>query len=176
VGRIVVVSAPAEPHPIATASRELQRRIVAFGCKKKAGAEGLALARGLAMLTYRSREEFEERFAGGIEGEDALGRSEPGAYLHARGQAYRSVMSPGRFISLSASIDRHRVDPEEIRTPALIVGSATDELVPPAQLTALASRYAGPCALHILPSLYGHDMFLKQAPQVSELAGPFLRS
>lgn len=176
VGRIVVVSAPAEPHPMATATRELQRRITAFGITKKAGAEGLALARGLAMLTYRCPQEFEERFGGGIDSEDALQRSAPGAYLHARGQAYRSVMSPGRFISLSASIDRHRVDPEKITAPALIVGSASDQLVPPGQLTALASRYAGPCSLVILPSLYGHDMFLKQADQVSDLTGPFLRS
>jgi homoserine O-acetyltransferase len=176
VGRLVIVCAPAEPHPISTATREIQRRIVAFGLANNAGAEGLSLARGLAMLTYRSPQEFEERFKGGIASEDALGRSEPGSYLHARGQAYRSAMSPGRFISLSASIDRHRVEPEEISISALIIGSASDQLVPPPQLTALASRYGGPAALHILPSLYGHDMFLKQAEQVSELAGPFLRS
>ena len=175
VQKLVVVSAPAEPHPMSTAMRELQRRMVAFGIAKKCGAEGLALARGLAMLTYRSAREFEERFSGGIESEDAFARSEPGAYLHARGQAYRSVMSPGRFISLSASIDRHRAEPELIKVPALFVGSTTDQLVLPEQMAALASRYGGPADLHLIPSIYGHDMFLKATEQLSDLIGPFLR-
>ena len=41
--------------------------------------------------------------------------SAPGAYLRARGDAFRQVMSPERFLSLSASIDRHRVEPAAIR-------------------------------------------------------------
>jgi hypothetical protein len=28
--------------------------------------------------------------------------------------------------------------------------------------------------LHLLPSLYGHDMFLKEAAKVSEIVRPFL--
>jgi homoserine O-acetyltransferase/O-succinyltransferase len=174
--KLVIVSAPADPHPVATAVRELQRRIVALGLARGAGGEGLSLARGLAMLTYRSPAEFEERFEGGTESEDALARSDPGAYLHARGQAFRSVMSPERFLSLSASIDRHRVNPEKINLPALLIGSTTDQLVPPDQMTELADRYGGPSSLHLLPSLYGHDMFLKQAGQLSALIGPFLGS
>lgn len=174
--RLVIVSAPHEPHPTATAMREVQRRIVALSIANKCGAEGLSLARSLAMLTYRSPIEFVQRFKGGISGEDALTRSEPGAYLHSRGQAYRSVMSPGRFISLSASIDRHRAEPEEIRIPALLIGSTTDQLVPPEQMTALASRYGGPSDLQVVPSLYGHDMFLKETGALSKLVGRFLEA
>ena len=175
VEKLIVVSAPAEPHPTATATRELQRRIVALGLANDAGPEALGIARGLAMLTYRSPEEFEQRFTGGIESENALARSEPGAYLHARGQAYRTVMSPGRFVSLSASTDRHRVDPVQIHTPALIIGAATDQLVPAAQLKSLARSYGGPRTLTLLPSLYGHDMFLKETGKLAELVTPFLR-
>lgn len=176
VGKLVIVSAPAEPHPMSTAAREIQRRIVALGIAKGAAGEGLALARGLAMLTYRSPQEFEGRFTGGIDSEDALARSDPGAYLHARGQAYRSIMSPGRFLSLSASIDRHRVEPDQIQVPALLIGSSTDQLVPPSQMQSLAGRYGGEALLHILPSLYGHDMFLKEAARLSQIIAPFLRS
>ena len=128
------------------------------------------------MLTYRSPTEFEQRFEGGIDSEDALARSAPGAYLYARGAAYRSVMSPERFLSLSASIDRHRVVPERINIPALLIGSTTDQLVLPSQMMSLHDRYAGPSTLHLLPSLYGHDMFLKEAGKLSELIAPFLRS
>ena len=38
------------------------------------------------MLSYRTREEFALRFAGGICGEAVLGRSDPGAYLRNRGE------------------------------------------------------------------------------------------
>lgn len=176
VGRLVVVSAPAEPHPTATATRELQRRIVAMGLANGAGVEGLALARGLAMLSYRCPAEFEQRFRGGIDSEDALAGSEPGAYLHARGEAYRAVMTPGRFLSLSASIDRHCVEAEKILVPALMFGSTTDQLVPPTQMEALARQYGGLAILQLLPSLYGHDMFLKEAGKLAAFVEPFLRS
>jgi homoserine O-acetyltransferase len=85
-------------------------------------------------------------------------------------------MSPHRFLSLSASIDRHQVDPEAIKLPTLVIGAQTDQLVPASQLTALAEQLGGPSELHLLPSLYGHDMFLKDADRLSELVAPFLES
>lgn len=176
VGRLVIISANAEPHPAATAIRDLQRRIVQLGLDQGDAAEALSIARGLAMLSYRTPDEFEARFDGGIEEEGTLSRSEPGDYLRARGKAFQSVMSPERFLSLSASIDRHRVAPEEITVPTLLIGAESDQLVPASQMRALADRLAGPAELHLLPSLYGHDMFLKDADRVSALVAPFLRN
>jgi homoserine O-acetyltransferase len=83
-------------------------------------------------------------------------------------------MTPERFLSLSASIDRHRVDPEKISTPTLLIGAETDQLVPATQLESLADRLAGPKELHILSSIYGHDMFLKEAVRIGEIVRPFL--
>ena len=162
-----------KPHPAATAVRELQRRIVGLGREAGKGVEGLAIARGLAMLTYRTPAEFGARFAGGIAESDPLACSDPGRYLRARGEAYRNVMSPGRFLSLSASIDRHKVDPAEVKAPALLIGASTDRVVPPAQMRALA-RKLPQAELHILDCLFGHDMFLKEAERVGILVGPFL--
>jgi homoserine O-acetyltransferase len=174
VERLVVVSADACPHPASTAVRELQRRVVALGIETGESDEALSIARGLAMLTYRTREEFAERFEGGIAGEAALDRSDPGRYLQARGSDFVARMTPQRFLSLSASIDRHKVDPSRIRIPALLIGAESDQLVPPSQMKALAAAFGGPAELHLLPSLYGHDMFLKDADRVSALVGPFL--
>lgn len=174
--RLVVVSAGAEPHPAATAVRELQRRVVSLGLATGDGGEALSIARGLAMLTYRTPAEFAARFVGGIESQEVLSRSEPGAYLRARGDAYRAVMSPQRYLSLSASIDRHQVEPEKIRLPTLVIGAETDQLVLASQLRSLAARLGGPTALHLVPSLFGHDMFLKDVALVSGLAAPFLRA
>lgn len=176
VGKIVVISASAEPHAAATAVRELQRRVVALGIANGNAAEALSIARGMAMLTYRTQEEFAQRFDGGLPDESPLGPSKPGEYLHARGRAFQAVMSPERFLSLSASIDRHRVDPAKITTPTLLIGAETDQLVPAGQMRALAAGLAGPAELHLFDCLYGHDMFLKEAGNFGALIAPFLKA
>ena len=175
VARVAAISAPAAPHAAATAQRELQRRTVALGLAAGCGHEALSIARGIAMLSYRTREEFGERFAGGLPSDDPLGTSDAGAYLRARGEAYRDVMTPERFLSLSASIDRHSVDPARIACPVLLIGAATDQLVPSAQLEALAAALPA-VELHILPCLYGHDMFLKEAARIAPLVARFLEA
>ena len=174
VGRLVIISAGAEPHPAATAARELQRRVVSLGLESGRGEEALAIARGMAMLTYRTPAEFGVRFEGGIEECAPSTCSEPGGYLRARGEAFRSVMSPGRFLSLSASIDRHRVDPQRIATPALLIGADSDQLVFPEQMRTLAASLGGPTELHLIDSLFGHDMFLKEADRIGKLVAPFV--
>ena len=175
VSRLVVVSAADRPHPSATAMRELQRRTVALGLANGQGEEALGIARGIAMMTYRTRDEFAERFEGGLHEENPLGRTDCGDYLRARGAAYPQVMSPERFLSLSASIDRHKVDPAAIHVRVLLIGATSDQLVPPADMQRLAGRLAGPTDFHLLDSFYGHDMFLKNADQVAALVAPFLK-
>jgi homoserine O-acetyltransferase len=176
VERLVVISAGAEPHPASTAARELQRRVVSLGLLAGRGDEALAIARGMAMLTYRTPQEFQVRFDGGIAEEAPLSCSAPGAYLRARGQAFRAVMSPGRFLSLSASIDRHTARPEDVTAPCLLIGAKSDQLVFPDQLERLADRLAGRVELHLLDSLFGHDMFLKEAERIGRIVTPFLSS
>lgn len=176
VERLVVISADASPHPIATAYRELQRRTVALGLANGCGADALAIARGMAMLTYRTADEFGERFAGGLAGDDPLETTEPGAYLRVCGEAFVHRMSPGRFLSLSASIDRHRVDPAAVHAPTLLIGATSDALVPPSQMQALTARLGGETTLHMRDSRFGHDMFLKDAEALGTLVAPFLRA
>ena len=173
VDKLAIVCAAHEPHPASTAARELQRRVVSLGLASGRGDEALAIARGMAMLTYRTPDEFEQRFDGGIDQPSPDCCSKPGEYLRARGHAFSSVMCPGRFLSLSASIDRHQVDVSKISAPCLIIGADSDQLVFPGQLRALASALEQ-ADLHLLPSLYGHDMFLKEAERVGEIIAPYL--
>lgn len=60
--KLVAVSGAHRPHPYAAAWRALQRRAVALGQLQCAESHGLALARQFAMLSYRTPEEFGERF------------------------------------------------------------------------------------------------------------------
>lgn len=166
--KICVISAADRPHPAATALRGIQRRIVEFARRCGAADEGVSLARQLAMVTYRTPEEFAARFAHAPG--DAAG--DPYAvcnYLISRGDAYG--MAPARYVTLSDSIDRHAVEAEKIRTPALFLASTSDRLVPREDIERLAANVgSGTCVQ--FDSLYGHDAFLKEAATI----GPIIKS
>src|SRR5262249_30467368 len=83
--RLIIISADDRPHPNATGIRSLQRRIVDLGLRAGQPQEALAVARGLAMVGYRTPLEFRSRFTGGIEGTEPLSPSDVGNYLKARG-------------------------------------------------------------------------------------------
>jgi homoserine O-acetyltransferase len=72
---------------------------------------------------------------------------------------------PEAFVCLSESIDLHRVDAARVAAPATLVAVREDQLVPLADMRALAA--AMPHArLHEIGSLYGHDAFLKEPDQL----------
>jgi len=169
--QLVVVSAAHRAHPQATAWRGIQRRILALAEAAGRPEDGVALARELAMTTYRTAEEFGDRF-------DTIAPTTAGQaypvcdYLTARGRAYRSHTTPARWLSLSDSLDRHAVTPEAITTPVILVGFTSDRLVPIDDVRELAARLPVLWRLVEAPSLYGHDAFLKE----DALVGDILRS
>ena len=168
VGAVLAISAAHRSNALATGWRSIQRAIVRHGLERGDGAAALAIARALAMTTYRTRAELERRFP--------VGASEQGfaieRYLLARGAAYAERTPPEAFLCLSDSIDRHRVDPSRIRVPVHLVAIAEDQLVTLADVRELAALLAGPVVLHELNSEYGHDAFLKER----ELLAPAFRA
>jgi homoserine O-acetyltransferase len=161
--RVVVISAPHEPHPMTTALRGLQRRIVRLGLDTGAERDALAIARGLAITTYRSTAEFGERFTAApihVTENDASFPVE--SYLHHHGERFANRWTPSRFLALSLSGDLHRVNPRAIRTPAVIVAAEGDAIVPREQLQYLVDHLGGPAQLIDLPSTRGHDAFLTE--------------
>jgi len=161
-GHIVVVSAAHRTHPMSTAWRSVQRAIVRYALGHGEGARGLVLARALAMATYRSAREFDERFTGPPE-LTADGFVFPvEQYLISRGASYAAHYRPEAFVCLSESIDLHRVEPERITAPVTLVGVEEDQLVPLSDMRELRDRLAGTCRLVEISSIYGHDFFLKE--------------
>jgi homoserine O-acetyltransferase len=169
VERIVAISAADRAHPLATAWRSVQRETVRVLAAKGEGAAGLKLARALAMATYRSPQEFAQRFTGAAIRKDGILRMPVESYLYARGQAYADSYVPEAFVCLSESIDLHTVEPDKIRVPATLVAVVEDQLVPLADIRSLASRLCGPVKLVELSSLYGHDAFLKEADALKKV-------
>ena len=165
VSRLIVIGAADRTHPMATAWRSVQRRILQFAVECGRPKDGLQLARALAMSTYRSAEEFEARFDGA---------PTPGAerfsfpveqYLFARGSDFAEKHKPEAIVCLSESIDLHRVEAARIFVPTTIVAIREDQLVPLADLRGLAARLPA-ARLHEISSIYGHDAFLKESDQL----------
>ncbi len=161
VEKLCIISAAHCPHPLGTGWRGIQRRMVRLSQANGQEEEGLALARELAMTTYRSSEEFTKRFATRQTGK-APARFDVDDYLLACGRKFTGTMGASRYLSLSESIDLHKVNPRNIDAPALLIASRTDQLTPPEQMHELSKGMAGKTQFITLDSPFGHDAFLKE--------------
>ncbi len=161
--KLVAISGAHRPHPYASALRALQRKVVALGQLQCADELGLSIARQLAMLTYRTPEEFAQRFTGDTVIDGAHARCAAEDYLEVCGARYAERWSSTAFLRLSESIDLHRIDPAQITVPTTLVAVHGDRLAPPEDAYAFAELTAAPMRVRVLRSLYGHDAFLKES-------------
>jgi homoserine O-acetyltransferase len=165
VAALLVIGASDRPHPMASAWRSTQRRMVRFAIQAGQPQAGMELARGLAMTTYRSAEEFAARFDGPAELIDGRFVLPVEQYLAARGRDYAAQYAPESFLCLSESIDLHRVDVARIFVPTTVVGIREDRLVPLPDIRAMVARLQQG-RLHEISSVFGHDAFLKETDQL----------
>jgi homoserine O-acetyltransferase len=176
VEQLVVIGAAHESAPLSTALRILQRRIVELGIATGTSRDALVIARGLAMTTYASAEEFSDRFGGSEDREVSDKCDEIDAFLTSSGKTFATACTPERFLALSQSLDLHKVKPEDIRVPTTLIAVQEDVLVPLAQIRELAARIGAPCSLVEISSSHGHDTFLSApallAPFVSQSLQP----
>ena len=178
IGRLCVIGASHRPYPIGVAWRGIQRRIVRLGVEAGRPKAGMKLARELAMTTYRTAEEFSDRFDLNEVSRDPSVFDICG-YLGSRGDVFAEQMDAQRFLAMSESIDLHRVDPEKITTPTLVMGAISDQLAPLPDIRELRDRLAGPAELYTFTSLFGHDAFLKEydamGPRISNFIEDVIR-
>jgi len=164
--RLVALSGAHRPHPYASAFRALQRQVVALGQLQCDGTHGLSLARQLAMLSYRTPEEFAERFATPVALDGQRARCAAEDYLGVCGSRYVERWTPTAFLRLSESIDLHRVDPSQVQVPTDLFAVQQDWLAPPSEIEALAAGIRAPTRCRQIASRYGHDAFLKEVTAV----------
>jgi len=169
VGNLLLLAGAHRPHPLSTAQRSVQRGIVRLGQASGQTDAALALARQLAITTYRGSAEFGRRFAGGPEWRDERFHFPVEDYLAHQGRRFVERFGADRFLALSESIDLHDVQPEQVPTPATLIGFPSDRLVPLADLCELQRRLHGPATLEVVESPYGHDAFLKEPEQLAPL-------
>ena len=143
-------------------------------------AAGLAAARMMAMVSYRSRTSFEgrfgrERMAGAQNGQAAPFTVE--SYLRYQGQKLVERFDPLCYVRLTELMDTHDVARgrgpyadvlAQVRQPALVVGIDTDVLYPLEEQEELA-RLLPNAELAVLASPHGHDAFLIELDQLNRL-------
>jgi homoserine O-acetyltransferase/O-succinyltransferase len=141
-------------------------------------AEGLAVARMLAMCTYRSAESFRERF--GRESAEGAAFTVQ-TYLQHQGSRLVARFDANSYITLTRAMDNHDLGRDRgtyaealaaIGTRALVVAIDSDILYPPAEQEELAELMPN-AELAKLYSTQGHDAFLIEMEELNKLITEF---
>ncbi len=187
VRRLLSISSAARSLPFSIALRSLQREIIRSDPDWKNGnyeldagpVTGMRLARKLGMISYRSANEWAERFGreravDGRQADNPFGIDfEVESYLEAHANKFVGTFDANCYLYLSRAMDLfdatdhggsldsalRRVRLEQ----ALVIGVETDFLFPIEQQEELAlglQPYVADLAFRRLPSIHGHDSFL----------------
>ena len=174
VSSIAVLAAPSRHHAWALALSAAQRQAIFADATWPNGdaAAGLAVARMMAMISYRSAESFDTRFSRAA---DATGLFEVEGWLQRHGRYLVDRFNARTYVALSHALDSHDVGRGRggveaalalIRQPAFVLGITTDVLYPPHEMQALADGLPH-ATLSWLDSPHGHDAFLIELAEVS---------
>jgi homoserine O-acetyltransferase len=176
VTRVLPIAAPAVIRPLAVAWNHMQVRMV-----DALGEEGLALARQLAMTTYRSEADFDLRFGTRFEPD---GTPSIVSYLEYQGRKLVERFDPDTYRVLVGAMDSHDVGRDRGGVQAAFgrlaaagtrvtgLGIQDDILYGPAQVHELvdAALAAGvDAAYRHLNSTKGHDAFLVEWDQLTAI-------
>lgn len=162
--------------------------------------DGLALARALAVCTYKSAELFEHRFArkpdrGGEDpwrslhqgGQGLTGeRFDVAGYLDYQGERFVERFDANSYLAITRTMDTF--DPTRgypsaeaaygrIQAEVMLVGISSDWLFPAEEIAALAAQMAKAgvrCRHGELVSSHGHDAFLAEPDELARLISPLL--
>ena len=186
VDRLVVFAAPGAASPQAIAWNAVQRMAIEADPAWAGGgyqpgegpSAGLAAARALAMITYRSGAEFQARF--GRMSSRSNGVFDVEHYLRRQGEKLVARFDAASYVSLMRSMDLHDVGDFSAagrqtagRVREVVgVGIDSDILYLPSEVRDWVSAYraAGVNAdYREIASLYGHDAFLIEWDQVERI-------
>jgi homoserine O-acetyltransferase len=195
---VPVAATPALP-PMGIALNEAGRRAIMADPDWRGGeyahegvfpAEGLAIARMIAMTTFHSRESLAMRFGRRPAVRPSLypsfgGTFDVEGYIHYHGAALVRRFDANSHLYLTRAMDLYDLGRDggeerwlrEIRAPMLLVGIRSDWLYPPDEVKALADRIATlgkDVAYEELDSPHGHDAFLKEWDQLTAAIKPFV--
>ncbi|HET7426958.1 MAG TPA: homoserine O-acetyltransferase [Gemmatimonadales bacterium] len=186
VDRLVVFAAPAATSAQAIAWNTVQRMAIEADPAWRGGTypagtgptAGLAAARALAMITYRTAREFDERFS--RTSSRMADRFDVDHYLRRQGEKLVARFDAASYVSLMRTMDLHDVgdlraaaEATAARVSTVIgVGVDSDILYFPSEVRAWVEAYRGAgvdARYREITSVAGHDAFLIEWDQVEAI-------
>ena len=146
--------------------------------------DSLALARALAIISYRSDEIFQARFQRDLVNPnrvyDLWDAFQVESYLDYQGELLAGRFDPNSYLILNKAMDLHDIGRNRggikkaatrIRVPVLALSVDSDLLYPvklQKEMAGLINETGGTCSHTIIESPYGHDGFLLEVQKVSQ--------
>jgi homoserine O-acetyltransferase len=180
VKRIAPLSCGVEHTPWRIAFSSAIRKIIEEGIRNGNTERAFALARQVAMTSYRSSGEFDNRFA---RKKNSDKKFEVESYLEHQGEKMVGRFSPYSYITLTKAMELYSVFDgrdgtrqevlRRIQQPTLLLGSTTDILYPESELRSLSQELPN-AEYHSIDAAWGHDSFLIEEEQINNIVKQFL--
>ena len=141
--------------------------------------DGLAAARSMAMITYRSAQNYDHKFSRNWNIQKNIFEIE--SYLKYQGEKLTARFDANSYISLTKAMDSHDVARgrgtaksvlSKIDIPVLIIGINSDILYPIKEQIELAELIQN-ATFREITSKYGHDAFLIEFEQINNALTSF---
>jgi homoserine O-acetyltransferase len=148
--------------------------------------DGLAIARGIGQVSYRTAAEFESRFGRQVQAEeDPLkgGRYAVESYLQHHGDKLAERFDANSYVVLSEAMNHHDVGRGRggieralglVRAEVTVAGIGSDRLYPLGLQHELGRLLPGGRPVTVVESRFGHDGFLLEIEQIGEIVATCL--
>jgi homoserine O-acetyltransferase len=143
--------------------------------------QGMAVARGIGWISYRTEGEFAERFGNSAQDDDnplAGGRYAIESYLEYHGLDLSERFDANSYVVLSRAMNSHDVGRgrggvaaalARVTAPVTLAGIDSDRLYPIHQQEELAALLPNNSGLQVINSIAGHDAFLIEQEVVAKI-------
>ncbi|MDR2586219.1 MAG: homoserine O-acetyltransferase [Prevotellaceae bacterium] len=181
---LVLIACNARISPWGTAFNESQRMSILaddtyWECRPGGGEKGLAAARSIGLLSYRSYDGY--RLSQGESDPDTFLAKRAATYQQYQGEKLKKRFDAYSYMTLTKTFDTHNVGRgrggteealKSIRAKTLCIGITGDQLFPPHEVEYMAKHI--PEAYYTsIHSNFGHDGFLLEWEALSEIITHF---
>ena len=184
---LVLIATTTCSEPWAAAFNESQRMAIrldkSWGERRDdAGIDGMAVARSIALISYRGGAAYNATQRELDGGEDVSFERRVHSYQQYQGEKLRRRFNAISYYRLSEAVDSHNIGRNRggiaealraIKARTLIVAISSDILFPPEAHTPLR-EYINGAEYHLIESEFGHDGFLVEHEKLNEIITTFI--
>lgn len=184
---LVLIATTTCSEPWAAAFNESQRMAIrldkTWGEKRDdAGLDGMAVARSIALISYRGGAAYNATQQELEGGEDVSFERRAHSYQQYQGEKLRRRFNALSYYRLSEAVDSHNIGRgrggvakalQSIEAHTLVVAISSDILFPPEAHTPLR-EYIQDAEYHLIESEFGHDGFLVEHEKLNRIITNFI--